>query len=174
MWLYFIHSSNCIVFRFANIPWSIYLLLRWRAFGGFRWAPLWIFWYFSFYKHMYTFLFGTHPGIELLGYKVSKLSDLVDSSKCSKAITQIYTPTNSQKASKIWLTKNSNAPLGNIYWRKLFYTKSAWPESLSMKHFCCFLRTKVQLSSTVFKRKETRKKCVLISIKDPFQDEWIM
>lgn len=64
---------------------------------------------------MYALLFGTHPGMELLGHRVSKLSELVGSAKFSKAVVQIYFPTNSQKVDKIWLTKNSNVPSGNKY-----------------------------------------------------------
>lgn len=98
--------SYCIVFHFVNRPWPIYPLHCWRAFGGFCSRPLWpvllrIFWYLSFYECVYTFPFGTHPGMEFLGYRVSKLSDLVGSAKFSKAVEQIYIPTKSQKVNKI-------------------------------------------------------------------------
>lgn len=78
---------------------------------------------------MYALLFGTHPGMELLGHRVSKLSDLVGSTKFSKAVVQIYIPTNSQKISKIWLTKNSYVPSGNKYILKktlLYQVSMAW------------------------------------------------
>lgn len=63
----------------------------------------------SFCEHM----FGTHLGMELPGFRVCKLSDLVGSAKFSEATTQIYILKSSQKVSKIWLAKNSSVPSRN-------------------------------------------------------------
>lgn len=100
------------------------------------WALLKLF----FYGYGYTFLLGTHPGVESLEEKVCGLLGSADS---SKGMAQFYIPISNWKASIIYINKTLVCFLMKHTLDKHFLYQMTLPGDIDVKHFCHFLRTKL-------------------------------